>query len=70
VVLDFLGGLDGIFVSSKNVPSSVFLFRGRSLVKILNRKRAMSMPWGTPAVAIWELDKAPLIFVTNVRWFR
>jgi len=59
-----------IAVSSANVPSSVFSFRGRSLVKILNRKGAMSLLWGTPAVAIWELDKAPLIFVTNVRWFR
>jgi len=57
-------------VSSVNVPSSVFLFRGRSLVKILNRKGAMSLPWGTPSVGIWELDKALLIFVTNVRWFR
>jgi hypothetical protein len=41
-----------IAVLSANVPSSVFSFRGRSLVKTLNRKRAMSLPWGTPAIAI------------------
>jgi len=33
-----------IAVSSANVPSRVFLFNGRSLVNILNRKGAMTMP--------------------------
>jgi len=44
VVLDFLSSLDGIAKiagSSTNLPSSV-----------LNRKGAISLPWGTPAVAM------------------
>ena len=41
-----------IAVSSANVPSNVLSFRDRSLVKTLNRKGAMSLPWGTSAVAI------------------
>jgi len=58
-----------IAVSSTNVPSRVFSFSGRSLVKILNRKGARSLPWGTSS-CYFRVKMMPFIFVTNVLCFK
>lgn len=75
MVFDILGCLNGISIVRiallfANVPSRLFSFKSRSLAMTLNRNVAILMPWGTPAVAIWEIGKVPLIYVINVLYFK